>query len=1151
MERVDLFTKGTQFNNLVDDFSDKRSIYLHGIIPEVLSYYSLSFFEKTQKTTVLLAENDRKAQVLTERLAWSKTPVFYLGPSDYTFYNIENLEKTTDREWMSLLKNLEEKPIFVITTLEALSAKLTPFDYFKELTFTISEEDFIDTEEIIKKLSKADFTRVSMVESPGEFSIRGGIIDIFSPSEEYPLRLELFDDEIDSMRVFEVGTQRSIENISNYSVYPKTKFLLSEEMTEEILAELEKDLDSILSEDFLSEKYEEIRQKLKENLVVDNLDLLKAYTTKISSVFDYLPENTVFILDDIARIYDSFELYYDRFLEDYTHQLESLEVFENREGMIFSASELLKGLKSHKLLNVTNLKKTSSLLQQEAVYEIQTMEAPRFNNHLELFVDQVRTDLQRGYKILTFVSKEDRKLISDLLEEVGISSFILEEGEMPKSGFLYFVKEPLTVGFENRDSKTLFITKAELTGKERHQRRKKRKTPKRELLQAQDLTVGDYIVHENHGIGIYEGIEQKTVMNTTRDFVVLSYRGNDKLFIPTDQMDLVDKYLGKEAVPPRINKLSDASWHRTKRKVQEEVEKIAEDLVELYAKRQEEKGFAFSKDGLWQREFEESFPFKETEGQLRSSEAIKEDMESGKPMDRLLTADVGFGKTEVAMRAAFKAVMDDKQVAFLVPTTILAMQHYENFLERFKAYPMNIRMLSRFVTPKQTKEIFKEVEAGICDIVIGTHKILSDKLKFHDIGLLIIDEEQRFGVRHKEKLKSLKENIDVLALSATPIPRTLQMSLTGIRDLSVIEEPPENRHPTNTYIVEYQEDLMKDAILREVSRGGQVYFVYNRVETIEKMKKDLEELLPEITILVGHGQMPERQLEKTILDFSHGKGDVLLTTTIIETGMDLPNVNTLIVYHADLMGLSQLYQLKGRIGRSYRSSYAYFTYPPDKVLTEISEKRLKAIKDFNDFGSGFQIAMRDLELRGAGNLLGELQSGHITAIGYDLYIKMLEEAVLKIKGEEVEEDFDTQIDLPLDTYIPEDYIKDPSEKILLYQKMAKIKDREDYSEIVDELYDRFGDIPNSVLNILKISHLNSLAKSLKISNIGERNGELTITFGEGIYLSKEEIALVNDFANGQLIFNVSKDFSFRIPYESSLDSFIELLEKLKSEKNTR
>lgn len=1146
MKITDLFIKDTEFNNLIDDFSGKRSLYLHGLISEVLSYYSLAFYKETKNTTVLIAENDQKAQKLTERLAWSKDPVFYLGLSDYSFYNIENLDQSTDIEWMKLLKAIEEESILLITTLEALSVKATPKEYFDRLRFTINEEDLIDTEKLIEKLTESDYTRVSMVEMPGEFSIRGGIIDVFSPSEEYPLRLELFDDEIDSMRVFEIGTQRSIENVPSYSVYPKKKFILSPEMKEDILNELENDLKTIKKEeDPLFEKYEEIYQKLSEDLMIDNLDLLKAYTMKTSPLLDYLPKDTIFILDDIARIYDSFDIYYNRFLEDYTHQIESNEVFKNRKGMIYNSGELLLILKTFKLLNVTSLKKSTSLLQPEGVYSLQTMEAPSFNNHLELFIDRVRTDLHRGYKILAFVSKEDRDQIRSLLEEVNITPHELGEGESPQSGFLYFVKEKLTKGFENRETKTLFITKAELTGSERQRRRRKKRAPKRELLQTQDLSIGDYIVHENHGIGRYEGIEQITVMNTTRDFIVLSYRGNDKLYIPTDQMHLVDKYLGKDAVSPKINKLSDASWHRTKRQAQKEVEKIAEDLIELYAKRREERGFSFSEDNLWQREFEESFPYEETEGQLRSIEEIKKDMESYRPMDRLLTADVGFGKTEVAMRAAFKAVMDQKQVAFLVPTTILAMQHYENFVERFKAYPINIRMLSRFVTPKQTEKIFQEIKAGVCDIVIGTHKILSNKLKFNDLGLLIIDEEQRFGVRDKEKLKSLKENIDVLALSATPIPRTLQMSLTGIRDLSVIEDPPENRHPTNTYIVEYQEDLIKDAIEREVSRGGQVYFVYNRVETIDEMQKELQELLVDIDVVVGHGQMSERQLEKTILDFSHGIGDVLLSTTIIETGMDIPNVNTLIVYNADLMGLSQLYQLKGRIGRSYRSSYAYFTHEKDKVLTEISEKRLKAIKDFSDFGSGFQIAMRDLELRGAGNLLGELQSGHITAIGYDLYVKMLEEAVQKIKGEEVVEDWETQIDLPLDTYIPENFIEDSSEKIILYQKMAQIDSKEDYYDLVDEFYDRFGDIPESILNIMKISYLNSLGKSLKISMITEKNGEMTITFGEGIYLSKEEISMINDFAQGHLVFNASKDFSFRIPFTGELDDFIGMLENLK------
>jgi transcription-repair coupling factor (superfamily II helicase) len=670
------------------------------------------------------------------------------------------------------------------------------------------------------------------------------------------------------------------------------------------------------------------------------------------------------------------------------------------------------------------------------------------------------------------------------------------------------------------------------------------------------LVIDDFVVHENHGVGQYKGIEQIEVQGIKKDYIIIQYRGNDKLFIPTDQMNLVQKYIGGEAVKPKLNKLSGIEWQKAKQKAKKSVEVIAEDLIELYAERSKIKGFSFSKDTEWQKEFESSFIYEETPSQIRSIEEIKKDMESDKPMDRLLCGDVGYGKTEVAIRAAFKAIMDGKQVAVLVPTTILAQQHYNTILDRFKDYPMKVEKLSRFRTAKEQKQILKDLNRGLIDIVVGTHKILSKDLVFKDLGLLIIDEEQRFGVRHKEKLKDLKKNIDVLTLSATPIPRTLQMGLVGIRDMSTLDEPPEERFPINTYVIEFNPQIIKDAINREMLRGGQIYFVYNKIHDIDEVRFKLLDLVPDAKIAIAHGRMSERELENVMLDFGDGEYDILLCTTIIETGLDIANVNTMIVYDADKMGLSQLYQLKGRIGRGDRTSYAYFTYEQNKSLTEISEKRLMAIKDFTEFGSGYKIAMRDLELRGAGNILGEVQSGHISAVGYDLYVKLLEETLGEIRGEAPKvKASEVEIDIKIDAYIPSSYIEDSNEKIDMYKKIASINTEEDYDEIVEELIDRFGDIPKMVQNIMDISLMKSYASKCGFERLFEKAGKIEIIYSDKKELDLKELEFISENYKGEMNFDLSDKPIISIEFkDNNLKNIIELLKvimtfKINNEKN--
>ncbi|MDU6064570.1 MAG: transcription-repair coupling factor, partial [Anaerococcus sp.] len=753
------------------------------------------------------------------------------------------------------------------------------------------------------------------------------------------------------------------------------------------------------------------------------------------------------------------------------------------------------------IINSSSLLKNNNLIKARKIIELKSIEQENFNKNIENFVLNIKSIIKNNEKALIFASDEKSLAnIKNIFDENNINSYALGlDSDLNKNNII-LAENSISRGYIFTDFKINVYSHRDIFGKEKYRNRKKTKksVSAKDIINYSDIEIGDYVVHENNGIGIYKGISQIEVNNTKKDYFVIEYKGNDKVFVPVDQMDLVSKYIGNKGDKPKISSLGSNQWKKAKQRAKKAVDEIADDLVELYAKRSKAKGHAFSKDTTWQKEFEDSFVYEETDSQNRSIDEIKNDMEDIKPMDRLLCGDVGYGKTEVALRAAFKAIMDGYQVCFLVPTTILASQHYSTMKERFKDFPVDCALLSRFVSKKDQEKNIKNLKNGKVDIIVGTHRLLSKDIKFKNLGLLIIDEEQRFGVRHKDKLKKLKENIDVLTLSATPIPRTLQMSLTGIRDMSTLDEPPERRLPVNTYVLEYDESIIKRAIEKELDRDGQVYFVYNRVYNIEKIYNHLKDLIPDANIEIAHGQMSAKSLEKIMEDFVSGKTDILLATTIIETGMDIQNVNTIIVYDSDMMGLSQLYQLKGRIGRSSRSSYAYFTYAKGKVLTEIGEKRLKSIKDFSDFGSGYKIAMRDLELRGAGNILGESQSGQVEAIGYDLYVKFLQQAVNKASGKEIyKNDYnDVYIDLKVDAYIPDSYIEDSSQKIEIYTRISRIENLDDYSLLVEDLIDRYGDIPLMVDNLMYVSLVKSLADQLGFDEIREVKNEIKISYDD-------------------------------------------------------
>jgi transcription-repair coupling factor (superfamily II helicase) len=951
------------------------------------------------------------------------------------------------------------------------------------------------------------------------------------------VRIELFDDEVDSIRYFDAMTQRSIEKIKTIEINAARELLLYDneiKSAAQVLNHaLEKRLKALNSAgkkkdaERLSEVIKEDIDKLNQGVYFEGLEkYLNFFKLEFNSILDYL-KDFIIIIDEPNRVrqrYDNMEL---EFQEQFKGLLASNEVLPEQYGTFFTYDQLLTKFKNSKCISFNTLLKSSADFKPDAIISFVSRSMHPFHGKLDLLMDELQLWKSRKYKVIILSGTEEkgRRLVQSLIDQdieaIYKSSLDIEL----QDGHIVVMPGTLSNGFEFPSIRYAVISDREVFTAPKKEGPKK----KGRLIKAfTDLKVGDFVVHENHGIGQYIGIEKLTVGGLTRDYLNIKYGGNDKLYIPTDQLDMIQKYIGGEDKLPKLNKLGSAEWSKTKSKAQHSIQALAIDLLKLYAERQQKIGFSFSADTRWQKEFEDMFPYEETDDQLRCIEEIKRDMEDGRVMDRLLCGDVGYGKTEVALRAAFKCVMDSKQAAILAPTTILAQQHYNTCIQRFGSFPIKIDVLSRFKSASELKKAAQDVKSGTVDIIIGTHKLLQDSIKFKDLGLLIIDEEQKFGVGHKEKIKSIKTNLDVLTLSATPIPRTLHMSMIGIRDISLIEEPPEERYPVQTYVMEHNEDVIRDAIFKEVARGGQVYFLHNRVRSIAKTAARIKELVPEARVAYAHGQMDEKVLEDTMLDFYNGEYDVLVCTTIIEAGLDIPNVNTIIIMDADKMGLSQLYQLRGRVGRSNRLAYSYFTYQKDKVLSEVAEKRLQAIKEFTEFGSGFKIAMRDLEIRGTGNLLGKEQHGHMEAIGYDLFIKLLEETLQELKGETTVKRVDTSIELQINAYIPETYITDENQKIEMYKKIASISNQQDLFDIEEEIEDRFGDIPTMVRNLLSIAYVKQQAQMCGISNISQRNNNIAIKFKTDKFIKPQAAMQIASDYKGRILFTASEQPYFTL-----------------------
>ena len=1049
---------------------------------------------------LILAEDERRAREIYEDYRFYDRKVYSYPAKDLLFFQADIHGNLLIRQRMKVIKALlEEKELTVVTSIDGCMDFLESLEKIKEQLIHYESDSTVDTEQLKNQLVALGYERVGQVEMPGQFSVRGGIVDIYCLTEENPWRIELWGDEIDSIRSFDPESQRSLENLEELTIYPAVEHIGDKDMV---------------------------------------------------SFLDYFPEErTIIFLDEPNRLTEKGGAVEEEYRQSRMHREEkgSRNLPEN---WLCSFEQLQKELNKRNCISVCALepKQAGWKVREKFYLEVKSISA--YNNSFELLVKDLHQYKKQGYRIALLSGSRTRaeRLAKDLQEE-GLAAFYGQDYDREICpGEIMVVYGHAKKGFEYPLIKFAVMTESDIFGQEQKKKKKKKNYSGSRIQDFAELSIGDFVVHEKHGLGIYRGIEKVEVDRIVKDYIKIEYRGGSNLYIPATQLDCLQKYSGADASKaPKLNKLGTQEWNKTKSKVRGAVKNIAKELVELYAVRQEKEGYVCGPDTVWQREFEEMFPYEETEDQLSAIEDAKRDMESTRIMDRLICGDVGYGKTEVALRAAFKEVQESRQVAYLAPTTILAQQIYNTFVQRMKEFPVRVELLCRFRTPAQQKKAIEDLKKGQVDVIIGTHRILSKDVQFKNLGLLIVDEEQRFGVTHKEKIKQLKKDVDVLTLTATPIPRTLHMSLIGIRDMSVLEEPPMDRMPIQTYVMEYDEETVREAINRELRRGGQVYYVYNRVTDIADVALRIAKLVPDARVDFAHGQMSERELENVMYSFVNGDIDVLVSTTIIEIGLDISNVNTMIIHDSDRYGLSQLYQLRGRIGRSNRTAYAFLMYRKNVMLKETAEKRLAAIREYTDLGSGFKIAMRDLELRGAGNLLGAQQHGHMNAVGYDLYCKMLNEAVKEAKGIHTMEDFETSVDLNVDAYIPDSYISNEFQKLDIYKRIAGIETQQDYDDMLEELLDRFGEPGKAVLNLLAIAKLKAIAHQGYVTEIKQTGKTVRFTLYEKARLNTEGFpALMQKYRRGLQFKNEQEPKFILEPQGNLILALTEFAEELKS-----
>ena len=1061
---------------------------------------------------LVVTTDELKAKEMYESLRFFESDCVYFPAKDLLFYQSDIRGNALTRQRMQAIETIiAGGDCTIVASIDALMNKLPAKSVFEEGILLISATDSVDLKDLTSRLVSMGYENTGTVEHPGEYGVRGGIIDIYPLTLEHPVRIELWGDEVDSIRSFDAVTQKSIENLDEVLIFPAVELILSQEQVHAGLEKMRQECDEIY-ERFRAEMKTEEAFHLKSYVdrVIEETEgwglsqeletHLTYFYDETHSLVDFLPKNAYIFVDEVQKVIAKGEITAKEFGDSMTHRMEAGYVLPGQMNMLVPVEEVLGKIGMHPAVLMSGLDARNDKLKAVEHFAISVQGVNAYNGSFELLTKDLLSYRKRKYKVLLVTSSvtKGKRLADDLCDEGLNAIYTEDEDRTVYPGEVVIIQGSLNRGYEYPDAAFVLLAEGDIFG---HVHKKKKKIKKYEgesISSFSDLHVGDYVVHENYGLGVYMGMEQMELDHVIRDYIKIEYAKGSALYVLTSQLDCIQKYGGPDGKKPKLNSLGAGTneWNRTKSKVQSAVGVIAKELVDLYALRQNTNGFVYGPDTTWQREFEESFPYEETDGQLAAVEAIKADMMSTKIMDRLICGDVGFGKTEVAMRAAFKAVQEGKQVAYLVPTTILAQQHYNNFIQRMGQYPVNIGLMCRFRTPAEQRQTIAGLKNGSIDIVIGTHRILSSDVGFKDLGLLIIDEEQRFGVNHKETIKQMKKTVDVLSLSATPIPRTLHMSLVGIRDMSVLDEAPMERTPIQTFVFEYNEEMIREAIVREMARGGQVYYVFNVVRTIADVAAKIEQLVPEANVGYIHGQMTEAKVEDIMMQFINRDIDVLVATTIIEIGLDISNVNTIIIHDSDNMGLSQLYQLRGRVGRSNRTAYAFLMYRRDKMLKEVAEKRLAAIKEFTDLGSGFKIAMRDLEIRGAGNMLGKEQHGHMTAVGYDLYCKMLNEAVKKEKGEITEDTFSTLVDVNIEAFLPDAYVSDEEQRIDIYKRIALIDSEDARDDMLDELVDRFGEPKKCVQNLLWVAMLRVKAHDAYIKAIEQKGDIIRITMYE-------------------------------------------------------
>ncbi len=1128
---------------------NQAKILISGMVDSLKASFISSVSEGKNK--IVVTHNEASAKNMVNDLRFNGENAVYYPAKDVIFYFADVHSNDIAYRRVKIFKSLlEGEKITVVMSIDALLDKLIPLERFKEGVFKLKLGEEIAMSTLGRDLLRIGYKRVEIVEGKGQFTIRGGILDIFPVTEETMFRIEFFDDEVDSIRDVNIETKRSNKKHDELIIYPASEFIVDDDGIElaskNLKIDYDKTYEKLKNEDArksLIEHYEENLVNISSKCNYNGIEgSICYYYNELVSVLDFIPSDLI-VIDEVDKIKERLEFVLGEYRESMSNRYLNGRVLLKQMDVIFDYGEIVHILSKNQYLIISTTFSQNDLLDVNEKYEVFSRSIEPYHNKYEQLDNDLKYYIKNGYKIVLLSPSMTRaRRLATMLEDSGISAYTSRDEEMYLSqGSVLISSGAISSGFDIPEIKYAILTETDISSKKKEKKRKRIKDGEK-IESFSELKVGDYVVHEEYGIGVFDTIERITVENVEKDYVKINYAGNDNLYIDINSMDVIRKYLSKEGKKPRLNKLSSNEWKKTKSRVKKAVDEIATELVELYAKRSALQGFVYSEDTVWQREFEEAFPYEETQDQLDAIEDAKRDMETSKIMDRLICGDVGYGKTEVAIRAAFKAVSDSKQVAYLVPTTILAQQHYNNFVQRMKDYPINIELLSRFRTKKQQAEAIKGIKNGSVDIVIGTHRLLSKDVKFKDLGFLIIDEEQRFGVKHKEKIKEMKNTIDVMTLTATPIPRTLHMSLIGIRDMSVLTEPPHDRVPVRTYVLEKNDEIIKDAITRELKRGGQVFYVYNKVKDIDQVAYKISTLVPEARVTFAHGKMSERELEKVMIEFINGGIDVLVATTIIETGLDISNVNAIIIDDAHRLGLSQLYQLRGRVGRSDREAFAYLMYKKDVILKEEASKRLEAIKQFTQFGAGYKIAMKDLEIRGAGNILGQSQSGHLAAIGYEMYVQMLEDRVKELRDGDFkprEDNFECNVDLNIDGYIPNSYIISDVEKIDIYKKIALINSFDDMIDLEDELVDRFGDIPKATNNLLRISTLKADAKKLKITEIKSRNGNIEVHLLNNAPINSDKmISFVSKYSR-RLKFHAGEISCFVLKKDKYTDDLLE------------